>query len=83
MLSKCCFFQSPSNSICIRDINKGKFVIKYKVQNVVMVCVCLYAVRLSQEITTEQAFSFAKEQGFVRCFETSVKDGTNINEALE
>ena len=53
----------------------------------VCVCVCVFVQcdcpRSQKQITTEQAFSFAKEQGFVRCFKTSVKDGTNINEALE
>ena len=39
--------------------------------------------RAQKQITTEEAFRFAKDQGFVKCFETSVKDGTNLNEALE
>ena len=36
-----------------------------------------------REITSEEALAFARDNGFIRYFETSVKDGTNLNEALE
>ncbi len=41
------------------------------------------AKKSQKQISTEEAFTFARDHGFVKCFETSVKDGTNINEALE
>ena len=36
-----------------------------------------------RQITPEEVETFVKDNGFIRHFETSVKDGTNINEALE
>lgn len=36
-----------------------------------------------RQITPEEVEAFVKDNGFIRHFETSVKDGTNINEALE
>jgi len=35
------------------------------------------------QISTEDAFSFARDNNFMKYFETSVKDGTNITESLE
>ena len=36
-----------------------------------------------RQITPEEVEGFVKDNGFIRHFETSVKDVTNINEALE
>ena len=36
-----------------------------------------------RQITPEEVEAFVKDNGFIKHFETSVKDGTNINEALE
>ena len=36
-----------------------------------------------RQITPEEVEVFVKDNGFIRHFETSVKDGTNINETLE
>ncbi|XP_064400507.1 ras-related protein Rab-7L1-like [Halichondria panicea] len=35
------------------------------------------------QISQDRAFEFARDNGFIKYFETSVKDGTNITEALE
>ncbi len=35
------------------------------------------------QISQDRAFEFARDNGFVKYFETSVKDGTNLTEALE
>ncbi len=39
--------------------------------------------RNQHQISQDRAFEFARDNGFVKYFETSVKDGTNITEALE
>ena len=36
-----------------------------------------------RQISQGEAFEFARDNSFVKYFETSVKDGTNISEALE
>ena len=39
--------------------------------------------RAQRQLSSEEIIEFAKDNGFVRHFETSVRDGTNISEALE
>ena len=39
--------------------------------------------RGERQISSDEMFQFAKENNFIKCFETSVKDGTNLTEALE
>ena len=39
--------------------------------------------KTQRQLTSEEMLKFSRDNGFIRFFETSVKDGTNINEALE
>jgi len=46
-------------------------------------CVQCDCAKAEKQITSNEAFEFAQENGFVKCFEISVKDGTNVMTALE
>lgn len=77
-----------------RDTLEGAKIWKQSVENTVFMpngqpvpCVLLAnkcdLPKTQRQLSSEEIRTFSRDNGFVRFFETSVKDGTNLTEALE